>query len=149
MTFDKKKISKTQTHHVTGLPYSASPPSKDDWSKSSSVSFDSDRVVFGNGGGAGSITFSKLHMPSTVNVSVKAKIDAYGAPVNTTSYIDIGGSRVFECTSNSGAFNYKTVTLEDTKNATLTTSNKTVTAGTTYGLGLTKGQIYYIEIDYR
>ena len=149
MTFDNKKISKTQTHHITGLPYSAAPPTENDWSKSGAVSFRSGDVRFGNGGGDGSITYTKLHIPGNVNVSVKAKIDAYGAPVNTTSYVEVGGSRVLECTSNSGAFNYRTVTLEDTASATFTTSDNTIKAGTTYGLGTTRGHLYYIEIYYR
>ena len=92
---------------------------------------------------------NNLHVPSDIYVAVSAKIDAYGAPVNTTTYIDVGGVRLFECTSNSSAFSYKTVTLETTKNGTLLSSNKSVVAGTTYGLGTTRGHIYYINILYR
>ena len=149
MTFDNRTVSKTQTHHITGLPYRANPPADSDWSSSGAVNFRSGDVRFGNGGGAGSITFSKLHIPGNVNVSVSCKIDAYGAPVNTTSYVEVGGSRIFECTSDSGAFNYKTVTLEDTRNGAFTSSDNTVTAGTTYGLGTTRGHLYYITIAYR
>ena len=149
VTFDG--TTKTDSHqcHITGLPYTAAPPTSSDWSASSNVNFRSDDVRFGNGGGAGNITLNKLHIPVDINVSVGAKIDAYGAPVNTTTYIEVGGTRLFECTSDSGAFNYKTKTLEDTKSGALTTSNKTVKAGTTYGLGTTRGHIYYINIYYR
>lgn len=149
MTFDGVSDEASVDCHITGLPYTAAPPTSTEWEASNNVNFRSDDVRFGNGGGSGYITFSNLHIPANVNVSVSAKIDAYGAPVNTTSYIEVGGSRIFECTSNSGAFNYRTVTLEDTKSGTLTASNKTVKAGTTYGLGTTRGHIYYINISYR
>ena len=118
MTFDGVTKESSVDCHITGLPYTAAPPTSSDWSSSGSVSFRSDNVRFGNGGGAGDITLNKLHIPVDINVSVGAKIDAYGAPVNTTTYIEVGGTRLFECTSDSGAFNYKTKTLEDTKSGT-------------------------------
>lgn len=149
MTFDGVSKSSTKDCHITGLPYQVSPPTSSDWSKSGTVNFRSGDVRFGNGGGAGSISMNNLHVPSDIYVAVSAKIDAYGAPVNTTTYIDVGGVRLFECTSNSSAFSYKTVTLETTKNGTLLSSNKSVVAGTTYGLGTTRGHIYYINILYR
>ena len=90
-----------------------------------------------------------FHIPEAVNVSVSAKIDAYGAPVNTTTYIDVSGSRILSCTSNSSLVNYRTVTLEDTANSTLTSANPVVSGGTTYGLGGTKGRLYYITLKYR
>lgn len=136
---------------VTGLPYSAAPPTESGdhpWSGSGSYSFDSDKVRFGGGGGAGSCSLS-FHIPEAVNVSVSAKIDAYGAPVNTTTYIDVSGSRILSCTSNSSLVNYRTVTLEDTANSTLTSAKPVVSAGTTYGLGGTKGRLYYITLKYR
>lgn len=136
---------------VTGLPYSAAPPTESGdhpWSGSGSYSFDSDKVRFGGGGGAGSCSLS-FHIPEAVNVSVSAKIDAYGAPVNTTTYIDVSGSRILSCTSNSSLVNYRTVTLEDTANSTLTSANPVVSGGTTYGLGGTKGRLYYITLKYR
>ena len=149
MTFDGVTKEGSVACHITGLPYSANPPTDSDWSSSGTVNFRSGDVRFGNGGGAGSITFSKLHIPGNVNVSVSCKIDAYGAPINTTSYVEIGGDRIFECTSNSSAFSYKTVTLEDTRNGALSSSDNTVKAGTTYGLGTTRGHLYYIMINYR
>ena len=136
---------------VTGLPYSAAPPTESGdhpWSGSGSYSFDSDKVRFGGGGGAGSCSLS-FHIPEAVNVSVSAKIDAYGAPVNTTTYIDVSGSRILSCTSNSSLVNYRTVTLEDTANSTLTSAKPVVSGGTTYGLGGTKGRLYYITLKYR
>ena len=90
-----------------------------------------------------------LSVPENVNISVSAKIDAYGAPVNTTTYVEAGGSRILSCKSNSSAFNYKTVTVEDTVNGTLTTSNSTIKAGTSYGLGTTQGNLYYLNVLYR
>lgn len=149
MTFDGVTKEASDDCHITGLPYSAAPPTDSDWSSSGSVNFRSGDVRFGNGGGAGSITFSKLHIPGNVNVSVSCKIDAYGAPINTTSYVEVGGSRLFECTSDSGAFDYNTVTLEDTRNGAFSSSANTVKAGTTYGLGTTRGHLYYITINYR
>lgn len=149
-TFDGKTVTSSKnTHHITGLPYTAAPPKSNDWSSQGAVSFRSGDVRFGNGGGDGSINFSKLYIPNDINVSVSAKIDAYGAPVNTTTYIDVGGTRVFECRSNSSAFDYKTVTLEDTRDGLLQASNNSVKSGTTYGLGTTRGHLYYITIKYR
>lgn len=132
---------------ITGLPYSAAPPTKSGehpWSGSGACSFDSDKVRFGGGGGSGSCSLS-FHIPETVNVSVSAKIEACGATVNTTTYVDVSGSKILSCTSKS----YRTVTLEDTANSTLTSSNPVVTGGTTYGLGATKGILYYITLKYR
>lgn len=149
-TFDGKTVtSPKNTHHITGLPYRAAPPTSSDWQSSGAVKFSTGAVKFGNGGGAGSIIYEKLHIPSNIDVSLSAKIDAYGAPINTTSYIEISGTRIFECTSRSSAFNYKTETLEDTRNATFAKSNNAIKAGTTYGLGTTQGNLYYININYR
>ncbi len=152
VTFDGVAVSSAPLACVvTGLPYSAAPPTESGdhpWSGSGDYSFDSDKVRFGGGGGAGSCSLS-FHIPEALNVSVSAKIDAYGAPVNTTTYIDVSGSRILSCTSNSSAFNYRTVTLDDTANSTLTSANPVVSGGTTYGLGGTKGRLYYITLKYR
>ena len=146
--FDNVTKEGSSDCHITGLPYRATPPTSSNWSSSGSVKFRSGDVRFGNGGGEGSITMN-LSVPGNVNISVSAKIDAYGAPVNTTTYVEAGGSRILSCKSNSSAFNYKTVTVEDTVNGTLTTSNSTIKAGTTYGLGTTQGNLYYLNVLYR
>ena len=146
--FDNVTNEGSSDCHITGLPYRATPPTSSNWSSSGSVDFRSGEVRFGNGGGEGSITMN-LSVPGNVNISVSAKIDAYGAPINTTTYVEAGGSRILSCKSNSSAFNYKTVTVEDTVNGTLTTSNSTIKAGTTYGLGTTQGNLYYLNVLYR
>ncbi|MGN1046954.1 MAG: hypothetical protein ACI4QG_07640 [Candidatus Cryptobacteroides sp.] len=152
VTFDGVSVTSAPLACViTGLPYSAAPPTESGdhpWSGSGAYSFDSDMVRFGGGEGSGSCSLS-FNIPESVNVAVSAKIDAYGAPVNTTSYIDVSGSRVMSCTSNSTVISYRTVTVEDTVNSTLASSNPVVTAGTTYGLGLTKGRLYYVTLKYR
>lgn len=151
LTFDNKTVEKSQTHHITGLPYTAAPPTNTDWSSGRDVSFNANYVRFGNGANAngGYITYSKFYLPSNIDVAVSAKINAYGAPINTTTYIEVSGSRIFECASNSTLISYKTVTMEDTKNSTLLTSNNTIVAGSSYGLGDTNGKLYYININYR
>ena len=88
-------------------------------------------------------------MPSNIDVAVSAKIDAYGAPVNTTTYIEVSGTRIFECTSDSWAFGYKTATMESTENGTLLMTDNRIVAGSSYGLGDTNGKLYYININYR
>ena len=150
VTFDGvTKSSPTKTLYVTGLPYHVEPPTSAQWSKDNAVSFQSDRVRFGKGGGEGSISFNSFYLPANINVSVSSKIDAYGAPANTTTYVDVSGVRVLSCTSNGSALSYKRVTLEDTASAVLKASNNTIKVGTTYGLGLTEGNVYYVKVSYR
>lgn len=152
LTFDNKTISSVKnTHHITGLPYTAAPPTSADWDINRDVSFNNNYVRFGTGGNSrgGYITYSKFYLPYDIDVAVSSKIDAYGAPINTTTYIEVSGSRIFECTSNSGAFNYKTVTMESTQKGTLLTSNNSIVAGSSYGLGDTNGKLYYINVNYR
>ena len=149
--FDGVKCSESLDCHVTGLPYAANPPTSSEWDKKNDVSFKNTYVRFGKGGSAsgGHITFkNNFHVPADINIKVKAKIEAYGAPINTTTYIDVSGNRIFECRSESGAFSYKTKTLEDEKDAKLSSTNKSIIAGSTYGLGDTNGKLYYINILY-
>lgn len=148
---DKTVTSATQTLHITGLPYNAAPPTEGDWKKNDDVSFKDSFVRFGNGksSNGGSITFDKFNLPTDVNVLVSAKIDAYGAPINTTTYVEVSGVQILTCTSDSGLFNYKTSTLEASADATLKSANKSVKAGSTYGLGDTNGKLYYLNIKYR
>ena len=133
--------------HVTGLPYTANPPTNKGahpWSGSGSYSFDNDKVRFGGGGGKGSCSLS-FYVPVNISILLSAKIDTDCGAVKTQSYVNVSGNDIITCDGRS----YKVTEIETSKESTITSSNPTVTTGTTYGLGSTKGRTYYIDIKYQ
>ena len=133
--------------HVTGLPYTANPPTnkgKHPWSGSGSYSFDNDKVRFGGGGGKGSCSLS-FYVPVNISILLSAKIDTDCGTVKTQSYVNVSGNDIITCDGRS----YKVTEIETSKESTITSSNPTVSTGTTYGLGSTKGRTYYIDIKYQ
>lgn len=147
-TFDGVTQSKQKDCIITGLPYTANPPTNSGahpWSGDGAYSFSSTYVKFGGGGGDGSCSLS-FFIPANINILLSAKIYSDSRAVITTTYVDVSGKRVMSCK----ASRYNSKTLEDTVNDVIFYSNNnTVSTGTTYGLGLTQGRTYYIILNYR
>lgn len=158
MTFDNRTVSKTQTHHITGLPYRASPPvsvstsSVYGWTngEGNAQKWESGYLQLGvHGSKQVQTAYKDFYIPSTIDVSLSSKIAAHNAPVNTTCSIIIGSSTVLSVDSGGGAFNYKTTEKEETVSTQMTTSDYRVTLSNSYSVTSSWGRIYYVNILYR
>lgn len=149
-TFDGVTINKSQTHHITGLPYTAAPPKIGGelaWSKSGGGSWDGNDsyAKLSNGGGECSITSVKFYIPSNINISIGAKYDVVGMAIGTTFTLNVGSSNVISTKASS----YKTVSEEKTIDATMSSTNNYVVCKNSYGVGATHSKVYYVTLNYR
>lgn len=158
MTFDNRTVSKTQTHHITGLPYRASPPvsvstsSVYGWTngEGNAQKWESGYLQLGvHGSKQVQTAYKDFYIPSTINVSLSSKIAAHNAPVNTTCSIIIGSSTVLSVSSGGSVIDYKTTEKEDTVSTQMTTSDYRVTLKNSYSVTSSWGRIYYVNILYR
>lgn len=158
MTFDNRTVSKTQTHHITGLPYRASPPvsvstsSVYGWTngEGNAQKWESGYLQLGvHGSKQVQTAYKDFYIPSTINVSLSSKIAAHNAPVNTTCSIIIGSSTVLSVSSGGSVIDYKTTEKEETVSTQMTTSDYRVTLKNSYSVTSSWGRIYYVNILYR
>lgn len=159
VTFDGVEIeSGPRTHHITGLPYRASPPvsvstsAMFGWTngEGNAQNWGSEYLQLGvHGSKQVQTAYKDFYIPSTINVSLSSKIAAHNAPVNTTCSILIGSATVMSVDSDGHAFNYKTTEKEDTVSTQMTTSANRVTLRNSYSVTSSWGRIYYVNILYR
>lgn len=157
-TFDGTTKSTTQTHHITGLPYRASPPvsvSKSSvygWTngEGNAQNWESGYLQLGvHGSKQVQTAYKEFYIPSTIDVSLSSKIAAHNAPVNTTCSILIGSSTVMSVESGGSVINYKTTEKEATVPTQMSSSNYRVTLRNSYSVTSSWGRIYYVNILYR
>lgn len=76
MTFDNRTVSKTQTHHITGLPYASSLNNKTTgWTNFSNVETDSGYFIFNPD--AASVLSPTFYIPGNTDVVVTLAVYAY------------------------------------------------------------------------
>lgn len=151
-TFAGRTINASKTVHVTGLPYSAVPPTQaNGWSKKNgTVVWNSSYVQLGNGAEASQQRISKsFYVPGNVNVSgyVNAILDP--RTMGCTFRFFIGGEEKHTYEAPGAAFQTATKTTEATVDGTLTPSNSTVECSNSYGLGATHTRVYNVTVQYR
>lgn len=76
-TFDNRTITKTQTHHITGLPHKAAPPTTSNgWSAAAgNISWEGTRVnMYYSSGKYPKIKSPLFYLPSSINVLVQPDI---------------------------------------------------------------------------
>ena len=158
-TFDGKSCeSQTKTHHITGLPYLASPPVSVSsnqilgWNEDEGNAFrwESSYLQLGvSGGRQVHSVYKEFHIPGLINISLSSKIAAHNAPVNTTCSILIGSDTIMSVDSGGGAFNYKTTEKEETVKTSMNSSLNKITLKNSYSVTSSWGRIYYVKILYR
>ena len=145
VAFAGRNYNANKTVYITGIPYTANPPSSSDWTSSGNVDWNSDHARLGAGTAGEQSIVKSFYVPG--NVDVEAQVSAYthGSAVGTTYTFYIAGVDVHHVTVNG-------TTSEDsnvTKQGTLTSSNSTVKCNNSYGMGLTHTKIYKVSVNYR
>lgn len=166
-TLDGVTSSKETEVHVTGLPYTAAPPTKsgnNPWSENEQglgrhqISWNNDGVKLEGTSLNQVITSPSFHIPADVNVSMTVPVMFYSVCV---TYIHaqaqlicrIGGSEVEKRTgakaSNSFLGSNKSETYTSNKNGTLTSSNNTVEIENAYTMSTAYIYVYSVDLKYR
>lgn len=95
MTFDNRTVSKTQTHHITGLPYASSLNKKTTgWTNFSNVETDDGYFIFNPD--AASVLSPRFYIPGNTDVVVTLAVYAYhtnaAASYKPTVYVKASSS---------------------------------------------------------
>lgn len=154
--FDGVSDSDVADIYVTGLPFKAAPPKTsgdNKWSYDDGVGNiwdgNNEYAKLGNGAsGNTSITYSTLHIPADINVSVGAryyvKCDNFLGGSNTFT-LNLGSTNVYT-TKVKGA---NSTTINDVQPSVMTSTNNTIVCKNTYSLGTSHSKIYSVTLDYR
>lgn len=133
MTFDNKTVSKTQTHHITGLPYASSLNNKTTgWTNFSNVETDDGYFIFNYEDA--SVLSPTFNVPNNIDVEVKPSVYSYhsnGFVSHThTLYVCASSTAVKSGASKDYKAGISLVGVEgcdeDSFNATMTTSAKNI-----------------------
>lgn len=154
--FDGVSDSDVADIYVTGLPFKAAPPKTsgdNKWSYDDGVGNiwdgNDEYAKLGNGAsGNTSITYSTLHIPADINVSVGAryyvKCDNFLGGSNTFT-LNLGSTNVYT-TKVKGA---NSTTINDVQPSVMTQENNNIVCKNTYSLGTSHSKIYSVTLDYR
>ena len=147
VTFDGTVRSGAKSVHITGLPYSAMPPTQSDWS-GTAAQWNGSYVRLQN---KQTITKS-FHCPENINVRVEHDVRVHRHTQNTTYELRCGGSTLKSVT---GGSIHTNVTDNGSYTGVLSTSNSTVSCYNSFGqseiLGVegTNTRVNKIRVDYR
>lgn len=143
VTFDGMTRSGVKSVYITGLPYTAQPPTQSDWS-GSATSWNSDHVVLREK----TITKS-FYCPEkiAVNVQQNVTVSKNSWEVTSAKYsLQCGGNSLVEISPKSG----KTETDTQTKSGELTTTSSSVSCAHEGGwYDSTNAKVYKISVQYR
>lgn len=145
-TFEGATASASIDCHVTGLPYSAKPPKKAEWSGNAN-DWGSEYVRLHKH------TISKtFYAPSDITVNVYHKADVRSASITTTYKFIVSGTEIVTASPPyifwTGSWEY----INDTYSALLTSSNPVVQCTNSYGNAGpagTRAEIYEVTITYK
>jgi len=149
-TFADYSKNASKTVYITGIPYSAVPPTTGNgWTNpKGTVRWQNSYVQLANGAEASEQRVSKsFYVPGNVNVSayVNADTQAALAPNGNTFTFNIAG----EAKINRSVTGTQSATIKETVNGTLTPSNSTIECVNSYGLGATHSRVYEVTVNYR
>lgn len=144
--FDGETVtSEPLTCHITGLPYTAAPPTNSGdhpWSGSAN-SWESSYVRIHE-----STITQTFHIPSNINISVYHKANIRRGTVSTTYSFLISGTTIDSKTPGYGSWSY----IDQTYYSEIKSQDPTVQCNNTYGntgpLG-TRAEVYSVDIKYR
>ena len=147
VTFDGMVRSGVKSVHITGLPYSAVPPTQSDWTgsaaqwNSSYVRLQKEQTITKN-----------FHCPENINVRVEHEVRVRRHTQNTTYELRCGGTTL---KSVKGGSVQSTVTDNGSYTGVLSSTNSTVSCYNSFGQGEilgvegTNAQVKKIKVDYR
>jgi hypothetical protein len=146
VTFDGTVRSGVKSVHITGLPYSAIPPTQSDWT-GSAAQWNSSYVRLQD---QQTIT-KRFHCPENINVRVEHDVRVRRHTTNTTYELRCSGTTL---KSVKGGSVQSTVTDAGSYTGVLTSTDPTVSCYNSYGqnnIGLegTNAQVKKIKVDYR
>ena len=140
-TFDGVTKSGSKNIHITGLPYTAAPPTDAEWDGSvNNWSFDK----WGHAGvRLHDHTISKtFSVPGNVNINITQDVDVHTCTVGTTYTLSAGGAEVFKAEESGRAAGNECHNHAGTHPGTLTVSNSTVSLDNSYGNTGSSGLFY-------
>lgn len=143
------------TRYITGLPYTANPPSSGEWSNASwNVSFNGDNVQLGAVSGSGDPSITKdrnFVMPKTTDVTVgisyRLKTYRFIGYIRTTFSCSIGDTTIFSETSpssNSSETSTKTASI-----STTLANDQAIKLSSSYAAAGPYAKIYTFKVLYR
>ena len=147
VTFDGTVRSGVKLVHITGLPYSATPPTQSDWS-GTAAQWNGSYVRLQQ---KQTITKS-FHCPENINVRVEHDVRVHRHTQNTTYELRCGGSTL---KSVEGGSIHTNVTDSGSYTGVLSSSNSTVSCYNSFGQGEiwgvegTNTRVNKIRVDYR
>lgn len=148
VTFAGRTISANKTVYITGIPYTAAPPTRDNgWTNpKGTVVWENSYVRLGNAAEGSEERISKsFYAPANVNVSAYVKAEVRGATIGTTFKFYVAGETLLQ--KEAGFWGNENA--EGTVSGTLTTSNSTVECSNSYGLASTHSKVYNVTVQYR
>lgn len=131
-TFDGVTKTDTKSVHITGLPYSAAPPTQGDWSgKANNWTYNKDghvgvRVY-------GQQISKSFNIPANVDVNVKQDVDVHTSTLGTTYTLYAGGTSIFSLEAGGKAASENCHEDKGTYPGTLTVENPSVACDNSYG----------------
>lgn len=156
-TFLDQVREKSVDCSVTGLPFTANPPTSADWSKASwNNEFKSDHVQLGgvSGSGEASVTYNKSFVvPASVNVRVSsnATVRAYKPPllstINTNYTVNLNGTAVITQNSNGNTSGQNYPDLR--ANAVLGAGETSLKLQSSYAAAGPWTKVYSVKLEYR
>ena len=165
-TLDGVTSSKETEVDVTGLPYTAAPPTKsgnNPWSENEQglgrhqISWNDDGVKLEGTSLNQVITSPSFHIPANININMIVPVKFYSVCVfyihaQAQLICRIGGSEVEDKTgakASYGANKNKSEDYTSNKNGTLTSSNNTVEIENAYTMSTAYIYVYSVDLKYR
>jgi hypothetical protein len=162
-TFEGVTITSSKDCHITGLPYTAAPPTNSGdhaWSVNSGshqTSWNNDGVKLEGVTDKQTLTSPSFHIPSDINISMTVPVKFYSVCVmfihaQAQLICRIGGNQVDNRTgakASSGMNKNKSENYTSQKNGTLTASNNTVEVENAYTMASAYIYVYSVDLKYR
>ena len=159
-------ISKEASVDVTGLPYTAAPPTKSGdhpWSENEqalgrhSISWNSDGVKLEGTSLKQVLTSPSFHIPSDINVTMTVPVKFYsvcvvGIHAQPQLFCRIGGVEVDNRTgakASTGLNKNKSENYTSSKNGVLTSAHNTVEVENAYTMSTAYIYVYSVDVKYR
>lgn len=156
VTFAGKTCSKTQTHHVTGLPYKPTSMVEADWAFASwNCEYSGGMIQLGavSGSGEASATSNmKFHIPASIGVKLNTNVTVraykFALWYNTDFTVAVNGTTIIKQNSNKQDNNNTGKNYNLSATSTFTTSGSSVKLNSSYAAAGPWSKVYSLDILY-
>ena len=160
---DPNSTVSTLTCHITGLPYTASPPKSEDWESNNQpglnyVRWENNHVYMEGISVKQTITSPSFHIPADVNVKLSISADLYAQAIlhvwaRPKLVCSIGGTQVLSKEGDTGSVNFwgsgdKTTSYNGSAVGSLKSSAKTVLVENQYTMAAAYIKVYSVGLKY-